>query len=223
MAQTDTTQYDLDWLVSVDDHVIEPPDLWQTRLPAKYLDVGPRMVHDEQGSRWLYEDIVTPTSGLSVTRGKRKEEFSPAPVPFEEMHPSAYDPVARIADMGARRRVPPRRRPRGRRSARARARAARALPRAPRCVRRARAVERRRLVRVPGAPGVRLLHVGDHADGRPADHRDLHPSSRPRGVRPRLLRPPRRVTSGDAHPERGGFVAVPRKQLTEYGKSCVIT
>ena len=99
MAQTDTTQYDLDWLVSVDDHVIEPPDLWQTRLPAKYLDVGPRMVHDEQGSRWLYEDIVTPTSGLSVTRGKRKEEFSPAPVPFEEMHPSAYDPVARIVDM----------------------------------------------------------------------------------------------------------------------------
>ena len=93
------THYDLDWLVSVDDHVIEPPDLWQSRLPAKYLDVGPRMVHDEKGSRWLYEDIVTPTSGLSVTRGKRKEEFSPDPVPFEEMHPSAYDPVARIADM----------------------------------------------------------------------------------------------------------------------------
>src|SRR5262247_3833393 len=81
-------QYDLDWLISVDDHVIEPPDLWQSRLPKQYLDVGPRMVHDEKGSRWLYEDTVTPTSGLSVTRGKRKEEFSPAPVPFEEMHPS---------------------------------------------------------------------------------------------------------------------------------------
>src|SRR4029079_7430479 len=65
----------------------------------KYLDVAPRMVHDEQGSRWLYEDIVTPTSGLSVTRGKRKEEFSPAPVPFEEMHPSTHAHVARIVAM----------------------------------------------------------------------------------------------------------------------------
>ena len=68
----DVNAPELDWLVSVDDHVIEPPDLWQSRLPAKYLDVAPRMVHDERGSRWLYEDIVTPTSGLSVTRGKRK-------------------------------------------------------------------------------------------------------------------------------------------------------
>jgi predicted TIM-barrel fold metal-dependent hydrolase len=85
----------LDWLVSVDDHVIEPAHVWVDRLPAKYRDVGPRLVDDH----WTYEGKVLPTSGLSVTRGKKKEEFSPAPVPYSEMHPSAYDPVARLADM----------------------------------------------------------------------------------------------------------------------------
>ena len=29
-------------IVSADDHVVEPPDVWTSRLPAKYRDVGPR-------------------------------------------------------------------------------------------------------------------------------------------------------------------------------------
>lgn len=29
-------------IISVDDHVVEPPRLWQDRLPRKYQDVGPR-------------------------------------------------------------------------------------------------------------------------------------------------------------------------------------
>lgn len=88
-----------DWLVSVDDHVIEPPHVWIDRLPAKYHDVGPRLVTTDKGEVWRYEDREVPTSGLSVAAGKRKEEFSPDPVSFAEMRPGAYDPVARIADM----------------------------------------------------------------------------------------------------------------------------
>ena len=30
-------------IVSVDDHIIEPADVWTSRLPKKYLDVGPRL------------------------------------------------------------------------------------------------------------------------------------------------------------------------------------
>ena len=30
-------------IISVDDHVVEPADVWQKRLPKKYLDVGPRV------------------------------------------------------------------------------------------------------------------------------------------------------------------------------------
>lgn len=88
-----------DWLVSVDDHVIEPPHVWTDRLSAKYHDVCPRMVTTDKGEAWRYEDKEVPTSGLSVAAGKRKEEFSPDPVSFAEMRPGAYDPVARIADM----------------------------------------------------------------------------------------------------------------------------
>jgi predicted TIM-barrel fold metal-dependent hydrolase len=88
-----------DWLVSVDDHAIEPPNVWLDRLPAKYHDIAPRMVATAGGEAWQYEDKQIPTSGLSVAAGKRHEDFSPDPVPFSEMRPGAYDSVARLADM----------------------------------------------------------------------------------------------------------------------------
>lgn len=31
-------------IISVDDHTVEPPGVWQDRLPAKYRDEGPRIV-----------------------------------------------------------------------------------------------------------------------------------------------------------------------------------
>jgi predicted TIM-barrel fold metal-dependent hydrolase len=92
----DVDSPELNWLVSVDDHVIEPPNVWLDRLPAKYHDVAPRMVEDDY---WVYEDKKVPTTGLSVTIGKTKEEFSPEPMPYSEMPPGAYDPIARVADM----------------------------------------------------------------------------------------------------------------------------
>src|ERR1700757_2316051 len=87
---------ELDWLVSVDDHVIEPAKVWVDRLPAKYREVGPRLASDDT---WVYEDKKVPTTGLSVTIRKRKEEFTSEPVPYSEMPAGAYDPVARIKDM----------------------------------------------------------------------------------------------------------------------------
>ena len=83
------------WLISVDDHVIEPPGVWDGRVPAKFADRAPKMVDEA----WVFEGKVTPSSGLSVCAGKRKEEFSPDPVSFDEMRPGVYDPVERIADM----------------------------------------------------------------------------------------------------------------------------
>jgi len=38
-------------IISVDDHVVEPPTLWSDRLPKKFLDRGPRVVRDAAGSR----------------------------------------------------------------------------------------------------------------------------------------------------------------------------
>jgi hypothetical protein len=89
----------LDWLISVDDHGIEPLNVWLDRLPAKYRDRAPQMVETDAGLAWDYDGVRVPTSGLSVTAGKRKEEFSPDPVTFDEMRPGVCDPVAWVVDM----------------------------------------------------------------------------------------------------------------------------
>ena len=39
-----------DWIVSVDDHVIEPPNVWIDRLPAKYHDRAPAMAMGDRGA-----------------------------------------------------------------------------------------------------------------------------------------------------------------------------
>jgi predicted TIM-barrel fold metal-dependent hydrolase len=90
---------DLEWLVSVDDHVLEPPHVWQSRVPAKYKDAAPRLVSDETGEYWQYEDLKVITSGLSAVAGRSREQFSPDPVPYSEMRPGCYDSVARLDDM----------------------------------------------------------------------------------------------------------------------------
>ena len=39
-------EHDLDWLISVDDHILEPPHVWVDRVPAKDRDRAPRLVKD---------------------------------------------------------------------------------------------------------------------------------------------------------------------------------
>jgi predicted TIM-barrel fold metal-dependent hydrolase len=88
----------LDWMISVDDHVLEPPDVWQKRVPAKYRDRAPKLVTDSDGERWVYDGRNVPTSGLSAVVGKGKE-FSPEAISYQDMRPGCYDPVARAEDM----------------------------------------------------------------------------------------------------------------------------
>jgi predicted TIM-barrel fold metal-dependent hydrolase len=87
-------------IVSVDDHLIEPPHLWESRLPAKFREDGPRVVKDERGfDVWLYAGTRTEQYGLASVAGLSYEEISTKPVNFDYMRPGSYDPVARLADM----------------------------------------------------------------------------------------------------------------------------
>ena len=48
-------------LVSVDDHVCEPPDMWERHLDAKWKDRAPRLVHKQDGSDvWVFEGAADP-------------------------------------------------------------------------------------------------------------------------------------------------------------------
>lgn len=93
------TDISLDWLISVDDHVLEPPGVWQDRVPAKDRDRAPRLVHEGDQEWWLYEDKRLPTVGLSAVAGKRTTEFSPEPVTYADMRPGCYDSTERLKDM----------------------------------------------------------------------------------------------------------------------------
>lgn len=91
--------YDLNWLFSVDDHVIEPRDVWTSRLPAKYKDIGPHLLIDDGVEYWAYEDQREISAGVSAAAGKSNKEFSASSLTYAEMRPGCYDSVARLADM----------------------------------------------------------------------------------------------------------------------------
>jgi predicted TIM-barrel fold metal-dependent hydrolase len=87
-------------LISVDDHIIEPPHVWQSRLPAALRERGPRVVELENGTEaWLYDNQIVQTFRGST---RTLPEFDDEPqgiARFSEMRPGCYDPVARLADM----------------------------------------------------------------------------------------------------------------------------
>jgi hypothetical protein len=49
-------------LVSIDDHVIEPPDMYNNHVPAKWLDQVPKVVRNEAGvDEWVFQGEKTST------------------------------------------------------------------------------------------------------------------------------------------------------------------
>jgi predicted TIM-barrel fold metal-dependent hydrolase len=86
-------------IVSVDDHLIEHPRVWQDRLPAKFLEDGPRIREVDGKHLWHYDGNVFPTIGLNAVAGKPRDSWGLDPVRYEDMIPGCYDPVARVKDM----------------------------------------------------------------------------------------------------------------------------
>ena len=89
-------------IISVDDHLIEPPDLFEGRMPAALVDAAPRVIELADGRQaWAYEDGLYPNVGLNAVVGRPKDEWSMEPARFDEMRRGCWDIDARIADMDA--------------------------------------------------------------------------------------------------------------------------
>ncbi len=89
-------------LVSVDDHVVEPPDLFEGHLQGRYRDEAPRVERRRDGSdAWVFNGAVIPNIGLNAVAGRPKEEYGVEPTAFDEMRPGCYDVHERIKDMDA--------------------------------------------------------------------------------------------------------------------------
>lgn len=68
---------DPQWLVSVDDHVVESPDVWRDRVPAKYRDVAPHVVTEDGSEVWVYEDKGGMTgSAMNATVHRRRDQIT---------------------------------------------------------------------------------------------------------------------------------------------------
>jgi predicted TIM-barrel fold metal-dependent hydrolase len=89
-------------LVSVDDHLVEPPTMFEGRVPAKYADQAPKVVRTDEGADvWVFNDTVIPNIGLNAVAGRPREEYGIEPTAFEEMRPGCWNVDERIEDMNA--------------------------------------------------------------------------------------------------------------------------
>jgi predicted TIM-barrel fold metal-dependent hydrolase len=110
-------------IISVDDHVVEPPNVWQDRLPKRYADVAPRIVRAPVGSItfvggkftpvvgnpgdgpdvdwWFYEDLRRPLLRLDASVGYDRDEVDLRAVTYDDMRPGAWQVGARLEDMDA--------------------------------------------------------------------------------------------------------------------------
>ena len=89
-------------LVSVDDHVVEPPDLFEGRLSAKHADVAPKLVRKESGiDVWQFMGAELPNIGLNAVAGRPPEEYAMDPQSFDDMRTGCYDIHDRVKDMDA--------------------------------------------------------------------------------------------------------------------------
>jgi predicted TIM-barrel fold metal-dependent hydrolase len=106
-------------IISVDDHIVEPPHLWDTWLPARYRERGPKAErrgigdmehigggtyrqtfhpHGPQADCWVYEDLVYINKRHVAAVGFDRDDMTMSPITYDEMRPGCYEPKARIAD-----------------------------------------------------------------------------------------------------------------------------
>ncbi len=88
-------------LISVDDHIIEPPNVWVDRVPAKYREAAPHVVDEDGREWWVYEDRRNDTMGLNAVAGKPPETWNMDPVRYTDMIEGCYNPVQRAKDFTA--------------------------------------------------------------------------------------------------------------------------
>ena len=89
-------------LVSVDDHICEPADMFDAHVPARYKDQAPRVVEDDQGiQQWWYGNVKGRNLGLNAAAGKPREYFNVDASRYDEMRPGCFDVHERVRDMSA--------------------------------------------------------------------------------------------------------------------------
>ncbi len=86
-------------LFSVDDHVIEPADVWSSRVPARMREAAPHVIEEDGREFWVYEGQRSLTMGLNSVAGRPRDQWGLEPARFSDMIPGSYDPRERARDL----------------------------------------------------------------------------------------------------------------------------
>jgi predicted TIM-barrel fold metal-dependent hydrolase len=89
-------------LISVDDHICEPADMFTRQVPARWRDRAPRVRDEPNGSQqWYYGELRGRNLGLNAVAGKPREFFNIDASRYDQMRPGCYDVDERVRDMNA--------------------------------------------------------------------------------------------------------------------------
>jgi predicted TIM-barrel fold metal-dependent hydrolase len=89
-------------LVSVDDHIVEPPHLFDAHIPDRYRAEAPRVVRRPDATdAWVFGGDEIEQIGLNAVMGRVPEEYGMDPASFDEFRPGALDVHERVRDMDA--------------------------------------------------------------------------------------------------------------------------
>jgi len=87
-------------VISVDDHAMEPFDLFTSRMPATMAADMPRVVEDAEGVPfWVIADTAYPIITADGAVGRPMSEWNNCAQKLEDFRPGVSNPALRLADM----------------------------------------------------------------------------------------------------------------------------
>lgn len=89
-------------LVSLDDHIVEPPEMFEGRIPAKFADRAPRVIQNGEGDDvWLFDGKQSAYLGLNAVVGRPPDEYGLEPTSYSEFRPGCFGIHERVKGMSA--------------------------------------------------------------------------------------------------------------------------
>jgi predicted TIM-barrel fold metal-dependent hydrolase len=87
-------------IISVDDHISEPPGMFDKHLKGEDLATAPQLMTTDKGTNyWAYQGMTLPSIGLNAVVGRVPEEYGIEPTALDQLRKGVYEPKARIDDM----------------------------------------------------------------------------------------------------------------------------
>jgi predicted TIM-barrel fold metal-dependent hydrolase len=88
-------------IISVDDHLVEPPEVFENHVPAAFRDSAPRLIREPNADFWMYGDRKIRNVAMNAVAGRPPEEYGFEPAKMTGMRRGCWDIHDRIDDMNA--------------------------------------------------------------------------------------------------------------------------